>query len=173
MSRQVHRLGVLARRTPPANRWSAGSLTPSAVLLSEPPLAPRTRLSSEAGVEVWYLGPADLVLHPGDTGHHRDNLVSGRPSVWVTLKGVDPATADIVLATADPYEGEGMASDPALTTEAVAMPEGLVTALAAFIEAHHVEIPFKKRQRLPADPNALQARAPRVLPPDQKWGPKR
>lgn len=170
---QVFRLGVLVRRTPPANRWSAGSLTPYAVLMPEPPLPPHTRISAENGVEVWHVGGADLTLHPGDTGHYRDNLASGRPAVWVTLKGTDPATAEVVLATADPYEGEGMASDPALTTEPVAMPEPLAEAVAAFVAAYHVEIPFKKRQRQPADPNAMQRRAPRVLPPEQKWGPKR
>ncbi len=173
MPRQSHRLGILARRTPPANRWSTGALTPSAVLIPEPPLAPRTRISAEGGVEVWYLGAADLVLHSGDATHHRDNLLSGAPRVWVALEGADPATAAIRAATADPYEGEGLASDVALTVEAVAMPVPLARALAAFVEAHLVEIPFKKRARQPADPDAQQPRAPRVLTPDQKWGPKR
>ena len=168
-----YRLGVLARRTPPANRWSAGGLTPSAVLLPPPPLAPRTRVSAEGAVETWYLGEAAVALHRGDTGHHRDNLASGRPSVWVAIRGADPAAAELVALTVDPYEGEGLAGDPALTVEAVAMPAALAQALADWVAAQHVELEFKKRKRLPADPNALQARAPRVLSPDQKWGPKR
>lgn len=173
MPRETHRLGVLVRRTPPANRWSAGSLTPSAVLMPEPPLPPRTRLSAEDGVEVWYMGAADLTLYSGDTEHHRDNLASERPAVWAAIQGADPATATLVALTADPYEGEGLASDVALTVEAVAMPEPLRQALAAFVAAHHVDIEFKKRKRQPVDPNAMQGRAPRVLGPDQKWGPKR
>lgn len=172
-TRPAWRLGLLARRTPPANRWSAGALTPSAVLLPPPPLAPRTRVSAEGAVEVWYLDAADLALHPGDTGHYRDNLASGRPSVWAAIRGGDPGTAALVRLTADPYEGEGLAGDVALTVEALPMPPALAADLAAYVEAHHVEIAFKKRQRQPADPNALQARAPRVLSPEQKWGPKR
>lgn len=173
MPRETFRLGVLARRTPPANRWSTGSLTPSAVLIPEPPLVPRTRISAEGGVEVWYLGAVDLTLYSGDTEHHRDNLESGRPSVWVAIQGADPATAAVAAATADPYEGEGLASDVALTVEAVAMPDALAQAVAGFVAAHHVDIPFKKRKRQPVDPNSMQGRAPRVLEPGQKWGPKR
>lgn len=173
MPRETHRLGVLARRTPPANRWSKGALTPSAVLIPEPPLAPGTRISAEGGVEVWYLGAADLTLYSGDTEHHRDNLESERPAVWVAIQGADPATAALAAVTADPYEGEGLASDVALTVEAVAMPDALAQAVAGFVAAHHVDIPFKKRKRQPADPNAGQGRAPRVLTPDQKWGPRK
>jgi hypothetical protein len=173
MARESHRLGLLVRRTPPANRWSTGALTPSAVLMPEPPLAPRCRVSAEGAVEVWYLGAAEVVLHPGDTGHHRDNLNSGRPSVWAAIRGADPATAILAALTVDPYEGEGLAGDPALTVEALPMPAELAARLAAFVARHHVEIPFRKRARQPADPDALQARAPRVLTPDQKWGPKR
>lgn len=167
------RLGVLARRTPPANRWSQGGLTPSALLMPPPPLPAPARISARDGVEVWYLGAADLTLYPGDTGHHRDNLASGRPSVWVALRGTDPERAEIVNLTADPYEGEGHASDPALTVEALPMPPDLAQPIADFIAAHHVEVPFRKRQRQPADPDALSPRAPRILTPDQKWGPKR
>lgn len=172
-TRPVWRLGLLARRTPPANRWSAGGLVPSAVLMPEPALPPHTRVSAEGPVEVWYLGARDLSLHPGDTGHYRDNLASGRPSVWAVIRGIDPAAAEVLALTVDPYEGEGLAGDVALTVEALPIPPALAAELAAYVEAHHVEIAFKKRQRQPADPNALQSRAPRVLSPEQKWGPKR
>lgn len=173
MPRETYRLGVLARRTPPANRWSTGALTASAVLMPEPPLTAPTRLSAENGVEVWYLGAADLTLYSGDTDHHRDNLLAARPGVWVALAGADPRTARIVALTADPYEGEGLASDTALTVEAVAMPPELAAAVAAFVAAHPADLPFNKRARQPVDPNAIHARAPRVLEPGQKWGPKR
>jgi hypothetical protein len=173
MPRETHRLGVLARRTPPANRWSRGALTPCAVLLPESPLPPRTRISAEGGTEVWYLGAADLTLYSGDTAHHRDNLVAARPAVWVAIRGGDPLTAEIMCVTADPYEGEGYATDEGLTVEAVDLPPTLAGAMQAFVAAHHIDIPFKKRKRQPVDPNALQSTAPRILSPDQKWGPKR
>lgn len=169
MPQQTLRVGVLAIRRPPVTKWGKGELRASAVLPQEPDAAPNTLLVSEDGVETWYLGARDLVLYSGDTGHHRDNLASGRPSVWVALRGDDPAQMQIVNVTADPYEGEGYASDLDLKVEAVPMPEQVYNAVAGFIAAHHVEMPFKKRKRLPVDPNAMSARAPRVLSEADKW----
>ncbi len=169
MPQQTLRVGVLAIRRPPVTKWGAGELRASGVLPQEPEAAPNTLLGSENDVETWYLGGRDLVLYSGDTGHHRDNLASGRPAIWVALRGDDPAKAQIVNVTADPYEGEGYASDLDLKVEAVPMPEAIRARVSAFIEAHHVEMPFKKRKRLPADPNAMSARAPRVLAEADKW----
>jgi hypothetical protein len=169
MPKEVLRLGVLALRRPPVSRWGTGELRPVGVLAEEPDTAPHTLVSSEAGVETWYLGGAELVLWSGDTGHHRDNITSGRPAIWVALRGADPATCEIACVTADPYEGEGLASDLDLIVDAVPMPDAVQAVVSAFVEAHHVDMPFKKRQRLPADPNAMSARAPRILSPDEKW----
>jgi hypothetical protein len=107
-------------------------------------------------------------LHSGDTGYYRDNL-SGRPSVWVALpQARDGARAKVQLVTVDPYEGEGLASDEALTVEAVAMPDAVRARVEAFIAAHHVDIPFKKRQRKPVDV-VSDPRPPRILRPEDKW----
>ncbi len=169
MPRKILRLGVLALRRPPVTRWGTGELLPLAVLEQEPETPVHTLLSRENGVETWYLGARGLELWPGDTGHHRDNLESGRPTVWVALRGADPAKAEVVCLTADPYEGESLATDPDLIVEAVPMPDAVREVIQAFIDAYHVEIPFKKRKRLPADPNALVAHAPRILQPEDKW----
>ena len=169
MPKEILRLGVLAQLRPPVTRWSTGELRPLMVLPSEPAALPGTRLSSENGVETWYLGARDLVLWSGDASHHRDNLTSGRPAVWVALRGTDPARAEVIAVTADPYEGEGLASDPELIVDAVPMPDAVARAVAAFADAHFFEMPFKKRKRLPADPNVFEARAPRILQHDDKW----
>jgi hypothetical protein len=169
MPKQILRFGVLALRRPPVTRWGTGELRPLGVLTPEPETPANTLLLSEGGMEAWYLGGRDLVLWSGDTAHHRDNLHSGRPSIWVALRGTDPATAQVASLTADPYEGEGLASDLDLIVEAVPMPDAVQAIITDFIAAHHVEMPFKKRKRLPADPNALVSRAPRVLQPDESW----
>lgn len=170
MGQERLRMSVLALRRPPVTRWGAGELRPLEVLTRAPALAPPARIGVADGVETWYLGTAEMVFWAGDTGHHRDNLVSGRPSIWVALRGQAPETAEIVCITADPYEGEGYATDPAVIVEAVPMPPEVQRRLAAFVAAHHVEIPFRKRQRSPHDPEALHRRAPRILPEDEKWG---
>ncbi|MDA0187906.1 MAG: DUF3305 domain-containing protein [Proteobacteria bacterium] len=169
MPKEILRLGVLAQLRPPVTRWSSGELRPLMVLPAEPAAAPGTRLSSEDGVETWYLGGRDLVLWSGDASHHQDNLNSGRPSVWVALRGTDPARAEVIAVTVDPYEGEGLASDPELIVDAVPMPEPIARSVAAFARAHFFEMPFKKRQRQSVDPNAMSSRAPRILQPEDKW----
>lgn len=164
MPRTHLRIGVLATRRPPVTRWGQAQLRPSAVLPAAPDLKPGTLVSSENGVETWYLGASDMVLYSGDTGHHLDNLNAGRPSVWVVMR------ADkLACVTVDPYEGEGYASDLEAVVEAVPMPTAIRDALAAFVGEHHVEIPFKKRKRQPVDPDAMQSRAPRILAQGEKW----
>jgi len=164
MPRTHLRIGVLATRRPPVTRWGQAQLRPSAVLPAEPDLAPGTLISSEDGVETWYLGAADVVLYSGDTGHHLDNLTGGRASVWVVLRA-----GKLACVTVDPYEGEGYASDLEAVVEALPMPPSIRDAVAAFVSEHHVDIPFKKRKRQPVDPDAMQARAPRILAQGEKW----
>ncbi len=162
------RLGVIATLRPPVTRWGTATLRPTAVLPAAPATAPGALIAETAGVRTFYLGDGGLTLHSGDTGHYRDNLSSARPSIWVALSGAeDAAHAAIHLVTADPYEGEGLAGDPALTVEAVPLPDPVRAAIERFVAIHHTEIAFIKRKRAPVDPDA---RAPRVLRPEDKWG---
>jgi hypothetical protein len=141
---------------------------PTAVFAMVPATAPGTLVSDVGGVETWYLGASDVTLHSGDTAYYRDNL-SGRPSVWVALPQTrDAARAKVQLVTVDPYEGEGLASDEALVVEALTMPDAVRAHVEAFIAAHHVDIPFKKRQRKPVDV-VSDPRPPRILRPEDKW----
>ncbi|MGP9821419.1 DUF3305 domain-containing protein [Salinarimonas sp. NSM] len=164
-------LGIVARRRETGNRWAPVSWAPSAVLPTAPETAPWTRLASQGTQETWYVGPATLDLHPGETAHYRDNLGSGRPSVWVALRR-DGERLGVAAVSVDPYEGEALAGDEALLLEALPMPAEVEALVAAFVAAFHVEREFYKRKRKPADPNALARRAPRVLglDPDEEDG---
>lgn len=167
MPKEIIRVGVLAVSHPPVSQWAERQLRPMAVLPMVPVTAPGTLISDEAGVQTWYLGAHELVLHSGDTGYYRDNLSAARPRIWVALR--DPAKAARIHAvTADPYEGEGLAGDPSLMVEAVPVPDAIHAALDRFIAAHHVDLEFKKRRRQPVDVNA-DTRAPRILQPHEKW----
>jgi hypothetical protein len=163
MPKQLLRLGILAVSRKPVSRWGTRGFVPSQVLPEVPATPPRTRLGPEGDVETWYAGPADLVLHSGETGHYRDNLRMARPSVWVALR--QGTALEIAGATVDPYEGEGLAGDPGLVVEALPMPAAVAEAMAAFFAAHHVEQVFEKRKRKRADPEALARGAPRVMGP--------
>ncbi|MFD1914220.1 DUF3305 domain-containing protein [Halodurantibacterium flavum] len=172
MPTEVHKLGLVARSRPPATRWGERMLQPFALLMPAPGIEARTCLRHEASIEDWYLGAHDLLLHSGDTSHYLDNLQTTRPSVWVALRlARDASRVAVHLLTVDPYEGEGLAGDPGLLVATVEMPAALKAALADFTTLHHVELPFEKRRRSPATPDQ-DPRAPRILRPDQKWGPK-
>jgi hypothetical protein len=160
MAREHLTVGVLAQSREPVTRWARRGFVPLAVLVPVPATPPATRLGPEGDVEPWYAGPAQIALHPGDTGHYRDNLLSARPSLWVALKA---GGLEVRLVTADPYEGEALAGDPGLVVEAVAMPDAVRARVSAFFEAHHVEEPFVKRKRQRADPEAMARGRVRVL----------
>lgn len=159
-------LGIVARRRETKNRWAPVSWAPAAVLPATPETAAWTRLAAEGPEETWYVGPATLSLHPGETAHYRDNLGSGRPSIWVALRRRQDRTderLEVAAVSVDPYEGEALAGDEALLLEALPMPPDVEALVAAFVAEFHVEREFYKRKRKPADPDALARRAPRVL----------
>lgn len=164
MPKETLRLGVVARSHPPVSQWAERVLRPFAVMTDLPPLAPGTLMAEAEGVRTQYLGDHALTLYSSETKHYRDNLAQARPAIWVALAG-----EEVRLATADPYEGEALASDPEKVVEAVAMPPALAARIEEFIACHHREEPFVKRRRSPA-PGAEGARAPRILSADQKWG---
>ncbi len=170
MPKEMVRIGILGIVRPPATRWAGRRLVPYSIGPELPGVAGGVKVAENKGVETWYLGGHGLQLHSGDTGNYRDNLIAARPSVWVAVQGVEnPIKTKVVLVTVDPYEGEALATDPALTVEAVAMPADLRARLADFVAKHHVEIPFKKRKRQNVDVEA-DPRGPRILSADEKWG---
>jgi hypothetical protein len=118
-------------------------------------------LESSADRASFYAGAAEIALYRTETGHYRDNLSSGRPSLWVALRptGVEPPF-EIVAVTADPAEGESFTQVGDDLVEAIPMPPAVHAIVEAFVAEHHVERPFVKRKRDRADPQALARRAP-------------
>jgi len=111
---------------------------------------------------MFYAGAAEIELYRSETGNYRDNLNSGIPSIWISLQatGGDPPY-EIAAVTADPAEGESLTEAGTAIVEAVAMPEPVRAAIAAFVLQHHVEAVFHKRKRDRADPEAMARRGPR------------
>ncbi len=56
------------------------------------------------------------------------------------------------LVTACPYEAESYIESGDEIVEGVPMPDVVLAWVEDFVEAHHVEEPFKKRKRKPYDP---------------------
>jgi hypothetical protein len=154
-------VGVVVERRKASNPWIDVAWRPIGVLAGAPEAAPWTMLESSDDRASFYAGLAEMTLYRTETGHYRDNLNSGRPSLWVSLRptGVEPPF-EIVAVTADPAEGESFTQVGDDLVEAIPMPPAVQAIVEAFVAKHHVERPFVKRKRERADPEALAQRAP-------------
>ena len=153
-------VGVVVARRKLKGPWADHAWLPNAVLPAVPAAAPWTRLSGNEEEALYYAGASEVSLHVAETGHYRDNLVSGRPSLWVVLRPVAGNEYEVGVVTADPYEGEALVTGMGEIVEAVPMPPEIQDKIAAFVEAFHVEREFFKRKRDRADPEALARGAP-------------
>lgn len=152
-------VGVVVERTKGASAWVDYLWRPSAVLAGVPDTPVWSKLTDDGERATFYAGAADIELHRTETANYRDNLATGEPLLWVVLRKTDsepPYTVFTVLA--DPAEGEAMTEAGNDLVETVAMPEAVRDALAAFVEAHHVERDFVKRKRDRANKEALAKR---------------
>lgn len=154
MPTRLMTVGIVALKRKLSNPWVDFEWVPEAVLPGLPAVEPGTRIAAEATAERWYLGPAELIFHSGETAHYRDNLVSGRPAVWVALRENAEGGWYVAGATVDPYEGEAFVDAVDDKVEALPMPSEIAVELQAFVDTHHVEQAFFKRKRDRKDPNA-------------------
>ncbi len=128
-------------------------------MLPEPSAAEPGTLIGRAGeTALFYGGPARIEAHPLETQYYRDttSCPARRASGWCCVRSRE-RLPEIVKVTCDPTEGEGFTETGWDTVNMVPMPEAIEAALAAFIDAHHVDDPFVKRKRDRQDPEALAA----------------
>ena len=161
MPQSAFEIGVVVAKRKLKGPWASHAWLPVSALPAAPSLSPWSRLGAEAEGDVFYAGPFTVSLYPSQTAHYRDNLVSGRPSLWVALRPIGGDHYEIATVTADPYEGEALAEGIGEIVEAVPMPAEIQCVVAAFFDAFHVERPFMKRQRDRPDAEALGRRKPR------------
>jgi hypothetical protein len=146
-------VGVVVERRRAKSLWTDFLWRPVSVFVGSASAAPWTPLDSESETTLFYAGQAVIELHRTETTNYRDNLASGAPALWVALH---PAASgqpyEILAVTADPAEGEAFTDAGSYLVEAVPMPFEVVQAIVQFLAAHHVERPFIKRRRQPAEP---------------------
>lgn len=166
MTQQNLLLAVLARSFPPATKWAGRVLHPSALMMPAPPLTPRSLMSTDqAGVETWFVASTVLTLHPGDAGNMRRNLEMEVARIWISLRDADdPAKVAVHALSADPFEGEAMATDPGLTVAALPMPAALRAHIAAYAALFPDHEPFRKKKRSGIEAEDPGLKAPRILP---------
>ncbi len=159
MPREWMEVGIVVERRRLNNPWVDHAWAPVAVLPGAPAAPPGTLLDAAPEATRFYAGALTLEFFGSDTSTYRDNLRSGRPSLWVSLRQADAAPGIALQSvTADPAEGEALTESGTDIVEQVPMPDEIAARLAAFVEAHHVERVFFKRKRDRADPEALALR---------------
>jgi len=146
-------VGVIVERRKAKSPWIDYLWRPVSVLVGTPSAAPWSALNENSEAILFYAGAAMIELHRTETTYYRDNLASGAPSLWVSL----PAAASelpygILTVTADPAEGEALTDAGNNVVEAVPMPPEIIETIRHFLADHHVERPFIKRRRTPAEP---------------------
>jgi hypothetical protein len=153
-------VGVVVERRKSSSPWTEAVWRPAAILFGSPDTAPWTPLARGPEIATFYAGAAEIELYRSETPNYRDNLASGAPLIWVAIQATgDEPAYEIACVTVDPAEGEALTEPGQAIVEAVAMPEPVREAVAAFVAAHHVERPFQKRARNRADPDALSRRS--------------
>ena len=146
-------VGVVVERRKAISAWVDFLWRPVSVFVGSPSAAPWTPLAAEAETTLFFAGEAVIELHRTETINYRDNLASGAPALWVALQPVaSERPYEILAVTADPAEGEALTDAGNNLVEAVPMPPEIAGVVVRFIAEHHVERPFLKRQRRPAEP---------------------
>ncbi|MGQ7792145.1 DUF3305 domain-containing protein [Faunimonas sp. B44] len=166
MAGEAFEVGIVVERRRLKSPWAEFAWVPVAALPAPAAAAPWSVLAEDPDRTTFYAGAAEVALHRTETGNYRDNLATGAPTLWVSLRESEhePGVA-LAIVTPDPAEGEGLTETGAAIVEAVPMPPAVRERVAAFVAAHHVERPFVKRKRDRANPEALALRPkPEKLP---------
>ncbi len=154
MTGATKQVGVVIRRSKVDHAWIDHVWSPEAILPEAPETAPKTGLGATGEVELFYAGIGTLELYTSETANYRDNLIEGKPQVWVALR-TQPESGDVELVhvTADPTEGETLMEAGADIVSPVPMPAEIAGWIAAFVDEHHVERVFHKRKRDKSGPD--------------------
>jgi hypothetical protein len=92
-----------------------------------------------------------LTLHRKETEAYRVNLQDEAPLAYVVLRESENPDSlheiEAVQVTASPFDAQDFLDSGDDIVESLAMPESMADLLRAFVAAHHVEEPFKKRKQ--------------------------
>ena len=143
-------LGIVIERRQQSGPWGGFQWLPVAAVLGGREIQQWQLLRADDLSRLYYAGPFCLSLHPGDTEAYRENLADAEPSLFVVLRhsGVadDPVGVLPVLVTAALYDAEPYLDGGDDIMAPVPMPSRLVSLIEQFVEVHHVDRPFIKRE---------------------------
>ena len=154
------RVGIVLERRQARSPWAGDGWRVVEVLPGVAETPPGSVLAQGEGWQRVYAGDLPIELFRTETAGYRDNLTSATPSLWIVLHRGGPHGIVLREATVDPGEIEAHSDAGDDLVEAVPLPPMVAAWVQSFVDRHHVERPFWKRQRDRADPEALARRGP-------------
>ncbi|MCL4765229.1 MAG: DUF3305 domain-containing protein [Hyphomicrobiaceae bacterium] len=144
-------VGVVIARESIDHPWQDCVWRPIGVFLNAPEIEEWRELRRDETSVQYHAATLPLELHRKETPAYQVNLETGAPAVYVVLRN-DPGAASewpvsVHLVTASPHDAQAYGESGIETIELVPMPGPLVELVREFVEVHHVEEPFVKRQR--------------------------
>ncbi len=141
-------LGVVLRKSPGVTRWADWVWRAVAVLPGAGP-ADWRELRRDGDVVEYHASTVSLELYRTDTEAYLTELSTQTPSIYVVMRETEVADSrpEVVLATASPFDGQDYADNGEDIVELVPMPPALIALVQEWVEKHHKEEKFVKRQR--------------------------
>lgn len=143
-------VGVVVRKTPGVTKWAKWNWKAVAVLPGATH-ADWVEMRREGDAVEYHAGTLTLELFRTDTEAYLAGLSCEKPVLYVVMQNAgrtdELSDIDLLLITASPYEAQDYSDSGEEVVEPVLMPLGIVAWIRDFIEAHHEEEVFVKRQR--------------------------
>lgn len=141
-------LGIVLERRRSASPWQEFAWRALSVIPGAPPLDGASRLLREGeGWAQFHAATVDLELHRSDTEGYRLNLSQEPPRLWVALRPDDSGAPVPFFVTACAHEAEVYQVSGNELVETVPMPVEVLALVRDFVDQHHVDVPFEKRER--------------------------
>lgn len=141
-------IGIVVQRSPGVTRWVRWVWRPVALLPGAAP-AEWAVLRQDGDHTEFHAATLPLTLWSSDTEAYRAALSEREPHVYVVMRETEEGEPplEVVLVTASPYEAQDHTDAGEDIVEKVPMTAGLIAWVREFVEAHHEDEVFVKRQR--------------------------
>ncbi|MBL6931453.1 MAG: DUF3305 domain-containing protein [Rhodospirillales bacterium] len=160
-------VGIVLERRDIDNQWSDYHWKLAGVIPGKQDMPDWQVLRNGDGWTHFYAGSKTIELFKRETEGYKVNLGQAIPQVFVIMRPEEENAHEHEVtpfeATVCPFEAEGYDESGDEWVEGTAMPQVIHAWVHAFVERHHVEVPFKKRKRKAYDPR--KARSDRRPPP--------
>jgi Protein of unknown function (DUF3305) len=144
-------LGVVLERRETSNKWIDHSWHLVGVFPGAGPARDWLELARGEGWVRYHAATLPIEIFSGETEGYKYNLSLDPPIVFVVLDpdADGPHEIEPSLVTVCPYEAQDYLDASENEVQNTPMPPQVVSWLTAFVEKHHVDVPFKKRKRTP------------------------